>query len=78
MEYTQIPGVFQTYYTILRRTDPSVRRFFAPFCIFPIILPKISPKGGIAMKEEEKKPIPWEISDPKPPVIRSGHLENKK
>ena len=30
------------------------------------------------MKEEEKKPIPWEISDPKPPVIRSGHLENKK
>lgn len=30
------------------------------------------------MKEEEKKPIPWEICDPKPPVIRSGHLENKK
>ena len=32
----------------------------------------------MTMKEEEKKPIPWEISDPKPPVIRSGHLENKK
>lgn len=30
------------------------------------------------MKEEEKKPIPWEICDPKPPVIRSGHLENRK
>lgn len=30
------------------------------------------------MKEEEKKPIPWEVTDPKPPVIRSGHLENKK
>ena len=30
------------------------------------------------MKEEEKKPVPWEISDPKPPVIRSGHLENKR
>ena len=30
------------------------------------------------MKAEEQKPIPWEISDPKPPVIRSGHLENKK
>ena len=29
------------------------------------------------MKEEEKKPIPWEITDPKPPVIRSGHLENR-
>ena len=30
------------------------------------------------MKEEEKKPIPWEAADPKLPVIRSGHLENRK
>ena len=30
------------------------------------------------MKEEEKKTIPWEAVDPKPPVIRSGHLESKK
>lgn len=30
------------------------------------------------MKEEEKKPIPWEVADPKPPVVRSGHLENRK
>lgn len=30
------------------------------------------------MKEEEKKPITWEITDPKPPVIRSGHMENRK
>lgn len=30
------------------------------------------------MKENEKKPITWEIADPKPPVIHSGHLENKK
>ena len=30
------------------------------------------------MKEEEKKPIPWEVADPKPPIIRSGHLENRK
>lgn len=30
------------------------------------------------MKEEEKKPIPWEMVDPKPPVIRSGHMENRK
>ena len=29
------------------------------------------------MKEEEKQPIPWEAVDPKPPVIRSGHLENQ-
>jgi len=30
------------------------------------------------VKEEEKKPIPWEVTDPKPPVIRSGHLENRR
>jgi hypothetical protein len=30
------------------------------------------------MKEEKKQPVFWEISDPKPPVIRSGHLEDKR
>lgn len=30
------------------------------------------------MKEEEKKPVPWEITDPKPPVIRSGHMETHR
>lgn len=30
------------------------------------------------MKDEEKKTIPWEIADPKPPVIHSGHLENQR
>lgn len=30
------------------------------------------------MKEEEKKPMTWEVTDPKLPVIRSGHLENQK
>lgn len=29
------------------------------------------------MKEDEKKPLPWEAVDPKPPVIRSGRLENQ-
>ena len=29
------------------------------------------------MKEEEKQPLNWEAVDPKPPVIRSGHLENR-
>ena len=29
------------------------------------------------MKKEEK-PIPWEVKDPKPPVIQSGHLESRK
>lgn len=29
------------------------------------------------MKEDEKKPISWEMTDPKPPVIQSGHMENR-
>ena len=29
------------------------------------------------MKDNEKRPIPWEMTDPKPPVIHSGHLENQ-
>ena len=29
-------------------------------------------------KEEEQKPIPWEVADPKLPVIQSGHFENRK
>ena len=28
------------------------------------------------MKQDEKRPIPWEVKDPKPPVVKSGHLEN--
>lgn len=28
--------------------------------------------------KEEKKPVPWEAVDPKPPVIQSGHMENHK
>lgn len=30
------------------------------------------------MKEEEKKPLSWEAADPKPPVIQSGHMENRR
>jgi hypothetical protein len=30
------------------------------------------------MKQEEKKPVDWEVTDPKPPVIRSGPMENRK
>lgn len=29
-------------------------------------------------KESEKKPLSWEVADPKLPVIRSGHFENRK
>ena len=30
------------------------------------------------MRQEEKKPIGWEMKDPKPPVVQSGHMENRK
>ena len=30
------------------------------------------------LKDEEKKPITWEVADPKPPVVRSGHMENRR
>ena len=29
-------------------------------------------------KKEEKQPVNFEVTDPKPPVIRSGHMENRK
>ena len=28
------------------------------------------------MKEKEKS-APWELNDPKPPIIQSGHMENR-
>lgn len=30
------------------------------------------------MKEDEKKPITWEVADPKPPIVQSGHMENRR
>ena len=27
---------------------------------------------------KEQPATPWEVADPKPPVIRSGHLENRR
>ena len=30
------------------------------------------------MKENEKKPLNPEFHDPKPPIIHSGHFENRK
>ena len=29
-------------------------------------------------RKEEKPPLHFEITDPKPPVVRSGHMENRK
>lgn len=28
-------------------------------------------------KREESQPTPWEAVDPKPPVIHSGHMEQR-
>ena len=35
-------------------------------------------REGRKMKEDEKKLPNWEMVDPKPPVIQSGHFENRK
>lgn len=32
----------------------------------------------MAVKQEEKKPVPWEMKDPKPPVVQSGHMESRR
>lgn len=32
---------------------------------------------GVNVVKEEKKTIPWEAADPKPPVIQSGRMENR-
>jgi hypothetical protein len=29
-------------------------------------------------KKDEKQPIPWEVCDPKPPVIQSGRMESHR
>lgn len=29
-------------------------------------------------EEEEKKGPDWEMKDPKPPVVQSGHMENRR
>lgn len=29
------------------------------------------------MKKDEKRPLSWEIADPKLPIVQSGHMENR-
>jgi len=29
-------------------------------------------------KQQEQKPVPWEMTDPKPPVIQSGRMEQHR
>ena len=45
---------------------------------FPFSVAKYGRKEGKTVKQEEKKPVTWEVADPKPPVVQSGHMENKK
>lgn len=62
MDKKQVPGVFSGY-------------------IFFILRQKIRQRGENMKKEEkqeEQKPITWEVADPKPPIIHSGHLEQRK
>jgi hypothetical protein len=35
-------------------------------------------RKGSAVKQDEKKPITWEVADPKPPIIQSGKMESRK
>ena len=35
-------------------------------------------RGEMTVKKEEKEPLNWEVKDPKPPVVRSGHMEERK
>ena len=35
-------------------------------------------RGGKTVKQDEKKPLNWEIKDPKPPVVQSGRMENHR
>ena len=46
-------------------------------CIIPVFL-RILYARGEHMKEEEKKPLSWEVKDPKPPIIQSGRMENRR
>ena len=41
-------------------------------------LPGQNDTRGEIVKEDEKKPVNWEVSDPKPPVVRSGRMENHR
>lgn len=41
--------------------------------------PRTHTSSGVTnVKEEEKKPNPWELGDPKLPVVQSGHMENRR
>jgi hypothetical protein len=63
------------YATILADSFSSVKYKFAKF------VANCPHKEGNPMakeKQNEPKPTGWELADPKPPIIRSGHMENRR
>ena len=50
---------------------------FVPFCGISFALRRILGPRWHTMKEDEKQPRTWETVDPKPPIIQSGHMENR-
>ena len=62
------------------RITKSTRRFLLRVHIFCGAAKAIAEVINVKKeeKQDEKKPISWEIADPKPPVIRSGHMEQRK
>ena len=56
------------------RKPPDFREVF----VCPGEFRGILEAGGEKMKEDEKKLPNWEMADPKPPVIQSGHFENRR
>ena len=58
----------------------STRRLFLRVHIFYQTAKPIAEVRNVKKeeKQDEKQPISWEIADPKPPVIRSGHMEQRK
>lgn len=37
----------------------------------------LKPEGWQMKRQDEKRPIIWEVKDPKPPVIQSGKMEQQ-
>ena len=44
----------------------------------PLLVDTMGERGVNMVKKEEKEPINWEVKDPKPPVVQSGHMEERK
>ena len=56
----------------------AIYRLLLAADIFPLLRKTKGERKGSAVKQDEKKPINWEVSDPKPPIIQSGKMENRK